>query len=312
MKVNTSALVFLFFFQVFFAQEQPLKEEEIKINKFVNGTLLTPPAEKNPALVILIQGSGLTDRNGNQPFMKNDSFKKLAQQLAENGIASFRYDKRIMEMGRLGITEEDLRFDHFITDAVSVLDYFKTTQEFRKLVVLGHSQGSLTGMVAAKGRADGFISIAGVAQSIDSVIITQMKNNMPELKEKAESAYKEMREKGSTSIKENDPTLFSLFRPGVQPFMLSWMQYNPLLEITKLKMPILIINGTKDLQIEETDGCKLAKQNPDAELVLLENMNHVLREIEGDSLENSKTYNEPNRPLHPQLVSAITKFISNL
>lgn len=292
------------------AQQASYSSEEIRINKYVEGELVTPASNKNVPLVIMLQGSGPTDRNGNQSFMKNDSFKKLAYGLAEEGIASFRFDKRIFHMQQLGLKEEDIRFGDFITDASTAIDYFKDNPSFQKIVVLGHSQGSLVGMIAAKDRADAFISIAGAAEPIDSVIIGQIEQQMPGLKQNVQDSFKEMRETGSS--KNYNPVLEMIFRPSVQPFILSWMQYDPRVELAKLDIPVLLINGNKDLQISEQVAEQLKEVKPDASLVVLDKMNHVFRKIEGDELENSKSYNEPGNPLHPELVPVIADFIKNL
>lgn len=294
-----------------FAFAQESTSGDISINPYIDGTLLhaSDTAAASP-LVIMIQGSGPTDRNGNQAFMKNDSFKKLAQELAQNGISSFRFDKRIFKMQTMNITEEEIRFDDFVTDATSAIEYFKENRDFDKIIILGHSQGSLVGMLAAKDRADGFISIAGAGRSIDSIIIEQIEQQAPGLKENAETAFKEMRETGST--RSYNPVLESVFKPGLQPFMLSWMKFDPAEEIEELDMPVLVINGTKDLQVTEKDARELANSSPNAELILLEDMNHVFRQIESDDLENSKSYNEPRRPLHPELVSTIVEFIKSM
>lgn len=306
-------ILLLFLVQFSFAQdmqEDDLKSEEIRINRFVTGNLLTPSSIENPPLVILIQGSGPTDRNGNQSFMKNDSFKKLARELAANGIASFRYDKRIFEMSNLGITEEEIRFDDFIADATSVLEYFGGQDHFGKKVVLGHSQGSLVGMISARNRADAFISIAGAGHPIDALIVNQLKQQMPGLDEQARESFEELRKKGSTS--NYNPALASIFKPGLQAFMLSWLKYDPAEEISKLDIPVLVLNGTEDLQVSEEEAEKLKESLPGARIVILENMNHVFREIAGDDLENSKSYNEPRRPLHPDLVPTLENFIHSL
>lgn len=310
MKFNIT-LIFSLLISIFsLAQEQNYKTEDISINRYVKGTLFTPIAEENPPLVIFVQGSGPTDRNGNQSFMKNDSFKKLARELAEKGIASFRFDKRILQMQALGIQEEDIRFDDFITDASSAIDYFKELDGFGKLVVLGHSQGSLVGMVAAREKADAFISIAGAAQPIDTIITQQIALQAPGLKEGVQQSFREIRENGITT--NYNPVLESVFRPSVQPFIHSWMMYNPEEEIAKLEIPVLLINGSKDLQVSESEAEKLKEAKKESQLLILEGMNHVFRKIEGGDLENSKSYNEPALPLHPQLTPAIVEFIKNL
>jgi uncharacterized protein len=301
---------FLLITSLIFAQENQFKSATLDINEYIKGTLVTPELEEKTPLVIMLQGSGPTDRDGNQSFVKNDALKKLAHALANEGIASYRYDKRIFQVQRLGIKEQDMRFDDFVTDAISTLEYFKDHNSYEKIVVLGHSQGSLVGMLAARDRADGFISIAGLAQPIDNILIEQIENQLPGLKENVQQAFHEMRTSGSTS--SYNPVLESIFRPSVQPFILSWMKYHPQEEIAKLEIPVLLINGSNDLQVSEAEARQLKEAYPEAELVILENMNHILRKIEGDDLMNSKSYNEPGQPLHPELVGHLVEFISKL
>lgn len=292
------------------AQQPAVNAEELDINKFIKGTLITPAAEENPNLVIMVHGSGPVDRNGNQSFMKNDSFKKLATELSSQGIATYRFDKRILQMGRLGIKEEEIRFDDFITDVVSAIEYFEENGNYKNVVVVGHSQGSLVGMVAAKDRADAFVSIAGAAHPIDFIIVDQIAGQMPGLKENAQESFRDLRATGSS--KNYNPMLEMIFRPSVQPFIISWMKYDPQEEIQKLDIPVLLINGTNDLQVTEEQAEKLKEAKPEAKLVILDKMNHVFRKVEGDDLENSKSYNEPGLPLHPELVHEIAKFIHSL
>ena len=107
--------------------------------------------------------------------------------------------------------------------------------------------------------------------------------------------------------------LESLFRASVQPYMYSWIQYDPSEEIKELDMPVLIINGTSDIQVEERQAELLHNAKEDSKLVLLENMNHIFRKMESDDrLVNTKSYNEPNRDLHPELIAVITDFIKEL
>ncbi|NJW51736.1 alpha/beta hydrolase family protein [Salinimicrobium oceani] len=304
---NSILSLILFIATAVNGQVTDFKSTDHDINEFIKGTLVTPATDGPVPLVLMLQGSGPTDRNGNQSFMKNDAFKKLAHALAKEGIATYRYDKRIFQVQKLGIQEQDMRFDDFVIDAVTAIEHFTSNPQFTKIVVLGHSQGSLVGMLAAKGRAQGFISIAGLAQPIDAVLTEQITSQMPGLKENVEQAFSEMRAIGSTS--SYNPVLESIFRPSVQPFILSWMHYDPKEEIKKLDIPVLLINGSNDLQVKETEAENLQKAYPQAEIVILKNMNHILREIEGDNLVNSKSYNEPGLPLHPELVKPLVEFI---
>jgi len=283
-------------------------EEEIAISPLIDGTLLISNQKENTPLVILIAGSGPTDRNGNQNMMKSNSFLFLAQQLEKNGISSFRYDKRIVkQIKQRQINEQQISFADFISDAKDVITYFKNDSRFSSINVIGHSQGSLVGMVAAQIGADSYISIAGAGQPIDDVIVAQLYKQAPGLAVSARNAFDEMRANGVT--RNYNEGLASIFRPNIQPFMLSWMQYDPNEEIKKLSMPILIINGTKDLQVHESEAELLHNANPKSKLVLIENMNHIFKNIQGDDIENSKSYNDYKLPIEPKLVETITQFI---
>ena len=300
----------LLFVQLTFAQMNPFTENLVSVNKLIDGTLTIPENIENPPLVILIQGSGPTDRDGNQMMMKNDASKKIAHQLAENGIASYRFDKRIFKMNKFNIKEADLRFEDFVTDVNSILEYFKADKNFDKIILAGHSEGSLIGMLAAQEGADAFISLAGPGRSIDKIVVEQLAKQSEELSKNARQAFDEMGKTGSAS--NYSPYLESIFRPSVQPYIRSWMKYDPALEIAKLEVPILIINGSFDLQVDSTDAEILNAAAPNSKLVILKNMNHIFREIKGENLENTKAYNEPNRPLHPELIPVLTDFIKSI
>ena len=105
--------------------------------------------------------------------------------------------------------------------------------------------------------------------------------------------------------------LSSIFNIEIQPFMMNWMQYNPTESIKNLKIPILIINGSKDLQVSINEANVLKEAAPEATLKIIENMNHVLVPILGDDLENSKSYNEPNRKISKELIEHIVTFIES-
>ncbi|WP_282017571.1 alpha/beta hydrolase family protein [Salegentibacter mishustinae] len=305
---------FLFFINLFlassvaFAQETTFSEEEIAIDKFTDGTLTMPSDVENPPLVIFIQGSGLTNRDGNQSGMQSNFSKKIAHQLAENKIASFRFDKRSIKTKELNL--ETISFDDFITDVENILSYFKK-ENFSKYVIAGHSQGSLIGMIAAKDNADAFISLAGPGESIDSLLAKQLSAQLPQLKDDITKSLQEIKITGSTS---DYPKIFEMvFHPKNQAFLSSWMKYDPSEEIAKLKIPVLVINGTNDAQVKEEQAKILHNAALNSELVLLENMNHVFREIASNDLtKNYQTYNNPELPLHPELIPVLTDFIKNL
>ncbi len=302
------SLLFLLLSFAGFAQDLEYHSEELQITPLIDGTLMTPESKAPEPLAIIIAGSGPTDRNGNQQMMQNNSLKFLAQGLYKKGIATFRYDKRIVKQMKMGaVNESNIHFGDFIDDAVAVLDYFKNDKRFSKIYIIGHSQGSLIGMVAAQEGADGFISIAGAGQEIDDVIVEQLTKQAPGLADNARTALDDIR---VTGVAHNySPALASIFRKELQPFIFSWMQYNPQEEIKKLNIPVLIINGDKDIQVQVSEAEFLKAAKPDAEYKIIPKMNHIFKEIEGNDLENSKSYNQYNLPVMPELINTIADFI---
>ena len=301
-------VLFLLFPCILLSQTTDKNGKDISVSPMVDGTILVPSTTEKPPLAILIGGSGPIDRNGNQQMMKNNSLKFLAEALYDNDIAVFRYDKRIVKQIKdRTLNEESIHFDDFIKDAIDVIEYFKRSKAFSKIYVIGHSQGSLVGMIAAQNRADGFISLAGAGQEIDDVIVDQLEKQAPGLKDNARESFDDMRANG-VAVNYN-PGLASIFRPQIQPFLITWMNYNPQTEIAKLTIPVLIINGEKDLQVQVSEAEKLKEASPNAQFEIIPPMNHILKEIEGDGIENSKSYNEPSRPIIPKVVEVISTFI---
>ena len=290
-------------------QDVNFTAQDLSINSHVDGTLLSPNDIENPILAIIIADSGPTDRNGNQNFQKNNALKKLSESLSNQNIATFRYDKRIVKQIRKGNVSSKISFDDFITDANAVIDYFKSQNSYSKIVVIGHGQGSLVGMVASKDKADQFISLAGSGKSIDNVIIDQITQMDPALVKETKRSFESLKE--GQVIKNYPQALSGIFSPDLQPFMMSWMNYNPQDLIKDLNIPILIISGTKDLQVPIAEAELLKAASSNADLKLIDNMNHVLFIIEGKELENSKSYNESFRPISSELITELVAFMNN-
>ncbi len=291
------------------AQEKEYNSAGVRINKYVEGNLVTPysDSDQEVPLIIFIMDSGAINRDGNDRMSKNDTFKKLAFELAKKGIATFRYDKRLFKMDGLGIREHEISLDHFIEDAKSSVAYFKNNKTYTKIVILGHGQGSLVGMLAAKDGVDGFISIAGNAKSIDQVIIEQIAKQAPGLDKSAAAAFTQLKQNGRASGYE--PALESIFRYDLQPFMKSWMKYDPSQIIAELEMPILIMHGDQDIQVELSQAEKLKESVPQSEYLIISHMNHILKEIKGGRLENQKSYNESWRKIMPEVITGIANFV---
>jgi alpha/beta superfamily hydrolase len=277
----------------------------------INGTLLSPKNNPKNTLIIIIPGSGPTDRNGNNNFMKNNSLKYLAESLALNGIASYRFDKSVLSYTQKDTTKlEILTFDTFIKETTSVINYFKTSKTYDKILVAGHSQGSLVGMIAAKNNADGFISIAGSGRTIDKNIIEQIDKQAPILKTESSTVLKHL--KNGELVENVNPLLNSLFRKSVQPFLISWLKYNPQTELKKLEIPVLIIQGSNDIQISKFDAELLHQSNKNSKLKIIEDMNHILKTIKGTIDENMSSYSNPNLPISKELTRAIVNFVNEI
>ncbi len=304
-------LKFFIFFTTFLlqtiAQEKEYNSAIVKINRYVEGSLITPYSDiEEVPLVIFIMDSGAINRDGNDRMSKNDSFKELSYELAKRGVASFRFDKRLFKIEKLGIREHEITLNHFITDVNSIVEYFKKSGNYTNLILAGHGQGSLIGMIAAKNNVDRFISIAGSAQSMDQVIIEQLMKEAPELGKNASVAFAELKEKGRTT--NYNPALESIFGYKLQSFMRSWIKFVPSEEIKNLEIPILIIHGDKDIQVDPTEAERLKESVPTADYVIIKNMNHILKEIKGNRLENYKSYNEGWRKIMPEFIDAIVNF----
>lgn len=287
-------------------------KENITVNSLLNGSLYTPSQQsKKLNLVILIAGSGPTDRDGNQMGLVNNSLKLLAEALANNGIAVYSYDKRIFaQMASGKLDESSLSFDNFIDDAKAVIQYFKNQKKYHSITVAGHSEGALIGMVATNGNADGYISIAGAGRPIDEVLLEQIEKQAPFLKEEVQKNLETL--KNGTTFELKNQMLASLFRASVQPYMISWIKYNPQTEIKKLQIPTLLINGDKDIQVSVQDAQLLQQAKLNAQLHIIQNMNHVFKEIKGDDAENKAAYTNPDLPISIELSSIITTFIRSL
>lgn len=305
---NLITFICLLVFATSFSQNKK-EQEELSITPLIDGTLFIPKTDGKLPLAIIIGGSGPTDRNGNQQMLENNSLKLLAEGLFENNIATFRYDKRIFKQMKSGsLDEKTINFKDFIDDANAVLAYFEKDERFSKIYILGHSQGSLIGMITAQNGADGFISIAGAGQKIDDVIVAQIGVQAPSLRANAQDSFDDLRVNGVAL--NYDPNLASIFRESIQPFILSWMEYDPKIEIVKLNMPVLILNGDNDMQVLTSEAELLKAARPNSELKIIPKMNHIFKKIEGDTMENTNSYNNPDLPVMPELIELVSDFIN--
>ena len=304
---KTILFILIVFVSTFFqAQEETITLQTSAGN--IEGTLLLPSVEK-PTIALIIAGSGPTDRDGNSGGLKMNYLKMLAEGLYENNIASIRYDKRGIGASVMpGLKEDDLTFSDFISDAELWMDKIMDDSRFGDIVVIGHSEGSLIGMIASQNKQPNkIISIAGPGITMLATIRRQLKDQPPYILSMSEPILEKL-EKGQT-VDSVPPLLNSLFRQSVQNYLISVSKYDPLVEISKLKCPVMIVQGTTDIQIEVLDAEKLAESNKNSKLLIIEGMNHILKEAPENRLLNIQTYGNPDLKIKEGLVDSISKYI---
>jgi uncharacterized protein len=278
----------------------------------INGSLLLAKGIAKAPVVLLISGSGPTDRNGNSGGVqgRNDSLKMLALSLSGAGFASVRYDKRgVGASAGAAVMESDLRLDTYVEDAAAWIDTLASDGRFSGIAVVGHSEGSLIGMLAVQGRSvRSFASIAGVARGASSILRQQLHGKLPlELAERSEAILSSL-EKGQV-VDDVPAQLASLYRPSVQPYLISWFKYVPAREIQKLRIPCLILQGDTDVQVPVSEASALKAAKPDADLRILRGMNHVLKLVPLDDTRQIASYGDPALPIAPELSRTLVRFL---
>ena len=277
-------------------------------------TLTLPGNSAGSPVVLIIAGSGPTDRDGNSPpSLKNSSncYKLLAEELRKNGIASVRYDKRGIAGSQAAAKKEsDLSIEIYIADTRGWIDLLSRDKRFSRIIVAGHSEGSLIGMVACeKAVVNGFVSISGSGKPADEILKEQF-GGLPQSEKDKIFPILEKLKKGDTV--SNVPTsLQAFFRPAIQPYLISWFRYDPCAEIKKLTIPLLIIQGDMDIQIPVDEAELLANANTQARLAVIHKMNHVLKDTDTrDKTEQvNKVYTNPDLPLDKTFTDELVEFI---
>lgn len=273
------------------------------------GTLVIPSKMPSP-VVLIIAGSGPVDRDGNAGGLMPNEYGLLAEALAQRGIGSLRYDKRGVG-GSFGasVPEKELRLETLVDDAAAWIRWLRADGRLSEIIVAGHSEGSLIGMLAIqKTGASALVSLEGAGRPAAVVLREQLKRNAtPEIYAQAEPILTQLQQ-GKT-VDDPPPELAALFRESVQPYLISWFKYDPAVEIAKIKAPATIVQGTADVQITVEDARALARAKPDAKLDIVEGVNHVLKYAPDTSSQAAiaKGYEDASLPVDPQVVDAVYK-----
>jgi pimeloyl-ACP methyl ester carboxylesterase len=281
----------------------------------LHGTLELPAGARPVPVVLIIAGSGPTDRDGNSRLLPgpNNGLRQLAESLAARGIASVRYDKRgTGASAAAGRSEADLRFDHLVDDAAGWLGQLRADPRFSSLAVIGHSEGSLIGMLAAaRAGADGAVSLAGSGRRASDLIRGQLAGQLPPALRERSDAILAGLEAGRTTDSV-PPPLLVLYRPSVQPYLVSWFRHDPAEAVRSLAVPVLVAQGTHDIQVDTAEARRLVSARPGVELLLVPGMNHVLKITPADRAAQLPSYGDPSLPVPGQLVEGIASFVRRL
>lgn len=281
----------------------------------IYGTLTVPTHSRPMPVVLIIAGSGPTDRDGNSALTQNNSLKLLGEGLNDAGIATLRYDKRGIAASAAAMKPEaEMRFEDYVEDATAIAQHLKRDKRFSKVIIAGHSEGSLIGMIAAeRNHVAAYISLAGLGRGAADALKDQLNAQLlPVLgKEEADRAGRmiDSLSKGESVISV-PPYLMAVFRPSIQPYLKSWFAYDPQQLISKLTMPVLILQGSTDIQVKVEDAELLHKALPKATMRIIEGMNHIFKQSEADRPKNIATYSKPELPVMPELIQAIVQFVN--
>ena len=280
----------------------------------IEGTFVD--AGKGAPVVIIIPGSGPTDRDGNNPLgVTAAPYRLLAEALGEKGVSTLRADKRGMFGSKTAIPDPNaVTLADYAADAHNWARALRQKTGARCVWLLGHSEGSLVALKAAQQPADlcGIILASAPGRKLGDVLREQLQPNPANapLLPIALPAVATL-EAGKTVDTSTMPApLLKLFAPQVQPFLMDLLSQNPAAEVATTTLPVLIVQGTKDLQVSTVDAEALKKAQPKAELHLIPNMNHVLKDVAGDDrAANMAAYADPSVPVDASLVDDIAAFV---
>ncbi|WP_316238565.1 alpha/beta hydrolase [Bradyrhizobium sp. SZCCHNR1015] len=281
------------------------EESAVRIGP-LDAVLTTPAGVARPPVALLIAGSGSTDRDGNGPQLKPATLKKLAEQLALQGIASLRYDKRgargwKAEFGK----PEDFRFKDYVDDAASLVDFLRG--KFARIVLVGHSEGGLVAILTARRTpVDRLVLLTTAARRQGDLLKAQLEKKLPAAK--MEPVAKAIDAIMAGQVVDPPPPELPV-APSMQPSIGSAFAEDPIDPLKQLTIPILIVGGARDHQIARLDMVALAAAAPAAKSLWLPEMNHVLVDVANED-ENLASYNDTERPLDPDMVEAVAGFIT--
>jgi len=278
------------------------------------GTMID--AGKGAPVVLIIPGSGPTDRHGNNPLgVTAAPYRLLAEGLAKRGISSVRIDKRGMFGSKAAMADANrVTVADYAADAHAWAASIRQATGVKCVRLLGHSEGSLVALAAGQRSDDlcGIISVSGMGRRLGAVMREQLRANPANapILEPALAAIAALEAGMPVDAASLPAPLQPLFNAAVQPFLRDLMAHDPARLAASLKLPLLIVQGDQDLQITVADARVLAKAQPKARLVIVRGVNHVLKIPGGEGRAmNIAAYADPSLPIAPAVVDAVADFV---
>lgn len=273
-------------------------------------------AGKDAPVVLIIPGSGPTDRDGNNPLgVSAAPYRLLAEGLGKRGIGSVRIDKRGMFGSKAAIPDANqVTIADYAADMHAWIASIRQATGAKCVWLLGHSEGSLTALAAAQRPTGicGVISVSGMGRKLGDVMRQQLRANPANapILDAALGAIDTLEAGKPLDAAALPAPLQPLFNPAVQPFLRDLMAHDPTLLAASLNVPLLIVQGDKDIQVTLEDARALAAAQPKAKLVILPGVNHVLKVPAGDDrAANLATYGDSSLPIAPAVVGAVAGFV---
>jgi pimeloyl-ACP methyl ester carboxylesterase len=269
--------------------------------------------------VLILPGSGPTDRDGNSPNgVQAATYRLLAEGLAEHGITSVRVDKRGIFGSRAAIADANAAtIDDYAADVRTWVSALRQRTGASCVWVMGHSEGGLVALVAGQQPAEicGLVLVSTAGRPLGKVIAEQLRTSQANsiLLDQALPAITKLEAGEKVDTRRMHPSLLPLFRPEVQNLLINEFSFDPAKLIASTQRPVLILQGQRDIQVGVADAELLGQANPSAKLVVLQDTNHVLKTVTtNDRAENISTYVDPGLPLAPGAVEAIADFIGGI
>ncbi|MGA2397640.1 MAG: alpha/beta fold hydrolase [Steroidobacteraceae bacterium] len=282
----------------------------------LQGTLQGPLPVRGP-VVLMIPGSGPTNRDGdNRQGLRAATYRLLARGLAAHGVTTVRIDKRGMFGSSAAVPDGNaVTIEDYVADVRSWTTVIRQRTGASCIWLLGHSEGGLVAMAAAQKEPDvcGLLLIAAAGRPMGEVLREQLTAHpaYPSMASEAGAVIDALQAGKRVDVALMQPPLQRLFAPQVQGFLISAFSYDPAQLLRGYAKPVLILQGQRDIQVPEADARLLRQADPKATLMLLPDVNHVLKSVASDDRKtNAATYTDPDLPLAPGVVDSIAGFLS--